>query len=1474
MRLKPLLLSLSALALLPVVAEAANAPRCFNRAVERLDHVTHPPEGGDNAFFTRSGGAPPAGFLLFAQTRQMFELPGFDPGALPASERGCANSAFLNSRTWVAPNPLFTYSQTTAAAVNCKTVAVPPAASGQTYQESFVYPRVDDGCYLGKSYKTSDNFQPESYYVHGTWNQNGATSHQTSSNACSALPLLEQSACHSCLANDKKPYYVSQAGGSRQVVYKGNFLHFYGPIFLNAYAAWKTALSTNAKIRWGHAYYGENNFPGLTKGRDPNPECNKFDKDFNPANRGSYINSLSNSPFNFAIEKTSLAEGMFAVGNFFTDNSRFSELDGTEWDAKSGNQDTVCSPCQYSALIVLTDGTSNHDTSLPAAIPSGDKSVFKDTRNVGLTCSSNADCGRSLVCAGGNPFLLIPDRCISPVGRSCSGNSPCPQGYSCNGGVCGDSWRAADVAKYFYENDLRDDSCGSAQSNPAPGQSCEPEQQEMATYVINVGYKDNAALNHVAKQGGTEKAYNAATANELRNAFRDITNAILKRATSFSVAAITTVQTRGTTFAFIPRFRPSVQIRWEGHLYRYKLFNEFAAGCTKSDTEAPMTAAKLTRNPNGDGDCDDVFLRDKNGSFIGENKDGEFMVLDETTWTLTDVPGVPVWDGAEELANRDLNGDPRKIYTVIDADLNGVFDPDEQIEFNVANVAALAPYLGLTGTSDTVCTTLAAAISPPKVYADVEACAADLIEFIRGKDMLDDDEDGILDEPVSRRILGDIFHSSPVLVTPPAPKFLCDLGVANQCLYSLYEPKLTPGGDLAYKTWADSMADRDHFILVGANDGMVHAFHAGTRQTGDDPDTPLVEAAGTPYFDLGTGRELWGFIPPDLLPKLKRRVAGVTRQAVDGAGSPVVDSAGNPVMETVSRHEFFVDGTAMVRDVWVDSDTNPGQKDASEYHTMAVFGERQGGRSWFGIDVTDPHNPQWRWGWPLPGSTHMLNAGESWNDFAPNAPPIVPVAVADTNGPLTVNGKKAAERYVVFVNGGYDYALVRGRGISVLDVWTGQSLWRFSRQDATGSSDPRHKLFPVAGPVAVMDLGPGPNFIGQQDGLFDTAVFGDLAGQLWTARFYDPGLGTGDNFTNWHGARAFVQFDGDPVAKRNPFFQLPSTTVVTSSGQVRAYIGSGDRANIRDEGGGECGPNNLIGCVRRGCSVSVSQTAQDVGPVYSRGSWSINGSTYTQTFTTDSAGIGSACGDTAQSSFTLNINCGTANAFSYGATCDFMSSVECNPDVPKPENVRVETTAATQNARFYAVNLFGSGARAIYTNATQAAAYDAAALTDSDLVDVEADDTTLANSTSNGFYVPYAQTAERTASGTGLLAGCVIWNTLEASQSASTCGGAGGDKARLYRAHYVTGSTQCGNLPTESLPPRFVERTSIVPPPPPTPVVALNATTGEVRYSMISIEPGAPPSQLSVGAGDLTGLIYWLEVPRQDHECRHGGNCD
>jgi type IV pilus assembly protein PilY1 len=97
-----------------------------------------------------------------------------------------------------------------------------------------------------------------------------------------------------------------------------------------------------------------------------------------------------------------------------------------------------------------------------------------------------------------------------------------------------------------------------------------------------------------------------------------------------------------------------------------------------------------------------------------------------------------------------------------------------------------------------------------------------VIDFLRGVDVLDEDKDGNTTEDRSWK-LGDIFHATPVLITPPVLAL----------------------NDSSYQTFKTAQANRTKILLAGANDGMIHAFR---------------ESDGT---------ELWAFIPPELLDNLK-----------------------------------------------------------------------------------------------------------------------------------------------------------------------------------------------------------------------------------------------------------------------------------------------------------------------------------------------------------------------------------------------------------------------------------------------------------------------------------------------------------------------------------------------------------------------------------------------------------------------------
>jgi type IV pilus assembly protein PilY1 len=114
-------------------------------------------------------------------------------------------------------------------------------------------------------------------------------------------------------------------------------------------------------------------------------------------------------------------------------------------------------------------------------------------------------------------------------------------------------------------------------------------------------------------------------------------------------------------------------------------------------------------------------------------------------------------------------------------------------------------------------------------------------------------------------------------------------------------------------------------------------------------------------FDAETGEELWAFIPPDLLPKLK-------------------NLTGNAI-------EFFVDGSPKA---------HIGDK------KVLICGERRGGNRYFALDVSDATGPKWMWE-IHPGLSDFAEMGQTWSS------PLV--------GKVRLG---ASDQWALFIGGGYD----------------------------------------------------------------------------------------------------------------------------------------------------------------------------------------------------------------------------------------------------------------------------------------------------------------------------------------------------------------------------------------------------------------------------------------------------------------------
>ena len=1009
--------------------------------------------------------------------------------------------------------------------------------------------------------------------------------------------------------------------------YTGAYLNFYPPKFVVARKVLKDTVSDFSKVRASIATFEGN---GARIVQPFNPTCAMPDSNFD-SNRTTYMNALDSIAFGSG---TPLAKALLDVGKYYHskplpwfnnawENTRDSSLSETY----NANSYAICYSCQVSSVIVVTDG-------VPKVGDDGCSSPSPMLPNGKVTTLADAQAGKF---AGDVNTSVMP---TCPIGSSSVGGistTDCPE---CGYFGASEDWKNnfTRVSWYLHNFDLR--------KNDEATKDCQFNGGRQTLDIYAIGFNNTftpgaeAVLANAAKVGGGISV-TASNSSEMRQALTQIQEVINTRATSFSVATLSTLQSQAGHSVIVPRFDPAKGPFWDGHLFRFELYSEFVNHCI------PNTATDI----DCDGTCGGVFLQDKLGHFIQEDGTGSFKVNEPDRPSCSEsacgagncgLPGgadaTPWWDSGVLL--RDRSWKARYVYTVVDDVVDGRLDASDH-EFRLvdddATAVKLVPYLNLVGTP--VCTRLAADIGlagdPTTAAAIVVdttyvACAKEIIRFALGADVLNSMNRTGTDYPprasttgaVDRSLLkdrnwklGDIFHSSPVVVDPPSPSdgILCPRGLSRQCIPSLWATPVL-GSDYgangnAYDGYSKSSAykTRRKMVVVGANDGMVHAFNGGQwLNLQDDPLTTGIDESKPPfggyYERANAGDELWAFIPPDQLAKLHLMLGNV--------------------------HYVFVDGTPMVRDVWVDGTANTlhsattkdDTKQPWEFHTVAVMNERRGGVHHFALDITDAFQqdgssaPKFLWLYPQPGDPRLLTAGEGYSDFLPTPPPIGPVRVkADaTTGlprasvtPTTVDATGASvpyhERWIAFLSGGFDPQYLRGRGVHMVDVWTGEEIFDFSypmSMTGVAAADPRRALrYPVPATVAMVQWGRGARSTASfaNEGYFDTATFGDAGGQLWVLRFNDPAVLDASTklATNWFGGRVF-QMGGKGstlLCTNEPFFYITANVSLPTDGTLRVLAGTGDRYNLLDQYGGTCGPDNIRACLQRGCTVTEAATS-------------------------------------------------------------------------------------------------------------------------------------------------------------------------------------------------------------------------------------------------------------------------------------------
>jgi type IV pilus assembly protein PilY1 len=493
--------------------------------------------------------------------------------------------------------------------------------------------------------------------------------------------------------------------------------------------------------------------------------------------------------------------------------------------------------------------------------------------------------------------------------------------------ACTDSRPLVKNACVGYTTDLRDD---------------RDNKQNVYTYIVNtMGSASNAVLEAAALAGGG-KYYSATSYTELENSLIQAFEDILAQAASGTAVSVLTTSSRGIGSMIQAYFLPIRQdgdreVGWTGYTQNIWIDNkDNLREDTINDHKLHLDQDKVLR----------LFF----DSETNETKAALFTTDDDGNIDNCTTPDIEPfsevsynWEGGKELAlqnpgDRDLFTSKKEIR-VTDAAGTTVTRTISVNDFTVSNV---------TGT-----TLLANALDADATYS-----AANIVRYALGECL----ETGVSGDTAcgatlngnfrDRRItidgskkvwkLGDIISSTPkVLSNSPQNTYHLDYG------------------DNTYHQYITTTAYRDRvsLALVGANDGVLHAFRVGYLK-----DKNLTggykgefQNASDDALNNQLGKEVWGYIPLNAFPYLKY------------------------LAYPDYCHLYFNDLSVRLVDASIggDSDSPTDARVVGSWRTILLGGMRFGGGCeggipeppltdtgysvYYALDVTDPLNPVPLW---------------------------------------------------------------------------------------------------------------------------------------------------------------------------------------------------------------------------------------------------------------------------------------------------------------------------------------------------------------------------------------------------------------------------------------------------------------------------------------------------------------------------------
>lgn len=607
----------------------------------------------------------------------------------------------------------------------------------------------------------------------------------------------------------------------------------------------------------------------------------------------------------------------------------------------------------------------------------------------------------------------------------------------------------ADVAKYYYDTDLRTGAPGSAactgslRSDGTTGDVCANNvfvtptdnnlQQHMTTFTLGLGvdatltydkdYKTATSGDfYDLKQGsinwsvpapnaqsavddlwhaavnGQGTYFSAKNPSQLSTSLSDALSSIDIKTGSGAAAATSTLQpVKDDNFAYVASY---TSVKWSGNLEKRTVST--ITGAVSED------AVWCLENVSADTSCEAPgSIATEPASVTNGNTAKAYCVTPGATAVSCTLPNI--LDGSDckvEVATActgtmaakvSSSSDSRTIYM----NKGGALD-----NFNYSNLLSEGKNANFENSY------LQTKLTQwPDLTVDQRTAVngTSLVNFLRGSTGFEDRSDnvvGVVDNRIYRKretTLGDLANSPPVFVGAPKANFN-DPG---------YGPSSTTG------TYKNNQASRAGMVYVGSNDGMLHAI------------------------DASTGEERWAFVPSAVIPELYK----------------LADK------KYSENHSYFVDGELIINDIC----TNNCSSASATWKTILVGGLNNGGKGYFALDITNPIVPLLMWEYGVSA------------DYAGDTSYDSDLGYSYGNPIIT---KKADGTWVVLITSGYNNASDTGF-LSVLDAVSGNPIG--SKYSTGGDSTNPAGLAKISGYVEDSNINNTVTFV----------YGGDLLGNLW-----------------------------------------------------------------------------------------------------------------------------------------------------------------------------------------------------------------------------------------------------------------------------------------------------------------------------------------------------------------------------------------